>query len=165
MVYKWTMSMFASVDANDVGKEIERIEKENGEVTNKAVVDAARSKENVMHSLFEWDDAVAGEKYRLTQAASMIRALVVVPENKGEYDKRAFVNIVENAENPKNIGRYINYDTAMSDEDMRKIVLKNALHELIVFKGKYKALKELAKVYEAIDEVQMKLDLTNEGVA
>ena len=150
--------MFSKVDANDVGKEFERIEKENGEVTNKAIVDAARSEENVMHDLFEWNDKIAGEKYRLQQATNIIAALVVEADNNG-YDKRAFVNITDNPHAVRNTPRYINYETAMSDEDMRKVLLKNALQELVIFKSKYKALKELSKVFESIEYTQEKLKL------
>lgn len=156
MVYKWSINLYASVDANAAGAELERIEKANGEITNQAVVDAARKTGNVLHGLFEWDDKVAGEKWRLNQARCIIAALVVVPEQEKDYDKRAFVNVVSNPENPQHAPRYINYETAMSDAEMREILLDNAKAELIRFKSKYKKLTELAKVFAAIDELEVK---------
>ena len=154
MVYKWSIGLYASVDANAAGKELEKIEKEQGEITNKAVVEAAKSKKSVLHNLFDWDDKIAGEKWRLTQARNIIAALVVVPEDKGGYDKRAFVNIVSDPENPAHPPRFINYETAMNDEETRNILLTNAMRELHVFKEKYKKLKELAKVIEAINSIE-----------
>lgn len=152
MVYQWSIGLYASVDANDAGAELERIEKENGEITSQAVVDAARSKKNVLHGLFEWDDKIAGEKWRLNQARCMIAALVVVPEEDKSYDKRAYVNIVKRSDNKQEQARYINYESAMSDEEMRATLLENAKEELRIFREKYKTLSELAAVFEAIDK-------------
>lgn len=154
MIYKWSIGLYESVDANDAGAELERIEKENGEITNQAVVDAARDDGNILHGLFEWDNNIAGEKWRLTQARNIIAALVVVPDKEKDYDKRAFVNITSNPENPKNSPRYINYETAMMDAELRGILLDNAKQELIRFKSKYKKLTELAKVFAAIEELE-----------
>lgn len=154
MVYKWSINLYSKVDANAAGAELEKIERENGEITSKAVVEVAKSEQNVLHKLFDWDNKIAGEKWRLTQARSIIAALVVVPEKKGGYDKRAFVNIVNDPENPSHPPRFINYETAMNDEETRNILLANAMRELHVFKEKYKKLKELAKVIEAINSIE-----------
>lgn len=153
MVYKWSIGMFSKVDANDVGKEFEKIEKKNGEVTKSAIVDAARNKNNVMHDLFEWDDAIAGEKYRLSQAGTIMAALIVEKEQNMNYGGRAYVNI-ERSEEIGTKGRYVNYESAMSDDEMRSVILRNALKELVSFKEKYKELKELEKVFAAIDFTQ-----------
>lgn len=153
MVYKWSVGLYAKVDANDVGKEFKKIEKKNGEVTKSLIVDAARSKDNVMHDLFEWDDKVAGEKYRLNQAGLIMSALIVEKERDKNYGGRAYVNI-ESTDELLSKGRYVNYETAMSDDDMRSVVLRNALKELASFREKYKELKELEKVFAAIDVVQ-----------
>ncbi len=155
MVYKWSIGLYSKVDANVAGKEIERIEKENGEVTNQAVVDAARPKESVLHGLFEWNDKIAGEKWRLQQARCMLAALVVDQSDDG-YDKRAFVNVTPAPENPSNPPRFINYKDAMRDEDMRETLLKNAIHELEILKDKYETLTELQEVFTAIESVKRK---------
>ena len=153
MVYKWSIGIYDKVDANVAGAELEKIEQEQGEVTGQAVVDAARPKKSVLHGLFEWDDKIAGEKWRVEQAKHMIAALVIVPEEDRNYDKRAYVNIVKRSDNKQAQARYINYENAMSDEEMRETVLQNAKEELAIFREKYKSLSELAGVFEAIDKV------------
>lgn len=158
MVYRWSINMFSSVDANDVGHEFEKIEKEHGEITRAAVVEAARPKKSVMHGLFEWDDKIAGEKWREQQAGCIISALIVEKEENKDYGGRAYVNVVQKTDLTTK-GRYVNYKNAMSDDEMRKIVLKNALRELISFKEKYKELNELSKIFEDIDYVQETLNL------
>jgi type II secretory pathway component PulL len=153
MVYKWSIGIYDKVDANVAGAELEKIEQEHGEVTQQAVVDAARPKKSVLHDLFEWDDKIAGEKWRLNQARCLIAALVVVPDEDKNYDKRAYVNIVKRAEHHQEQARYINYENAMSDQELGQTVLQNAKQELAAFRDKYKSLSELARVFEAIDEV------------
>jgi hypothetical protein len=46
-------------------RELERLAAEQGdELTEETVVEAARSPDSYLHSLFEWDDAKAARKYR-----------------------------------------------------------------------------------------------------
>lgn len=48
------------------------------------VVDAARDPTHVLHNHFEWDDTVAAERFRLSQARRLIRSieLVVIQETR-----------------------------------------------------------------------------------
>lgn len=70
------------VPADEVVRELERIRKERQELTASAVVEESRPKDAVLHSAFEWDDALAAEAHRLNQARHLIRATVQVLENK-----------------------------------------------------------------------------------
>jgi hypothetical protein len=46
-------------------RELERLAAEHGDaLTEETVVEAARSPDSYLHSLFEWDDAKAARKYR-----------------------------------------------------------------------------------------------------
>jgi bifunctional DNA-binding transcriptional regulator/antitoxin component of YhaV-PrlF toxin-antitoxin module len=62
---------------------------------------------------------------------------------------RAYMNVSE-----QKSGEFINTTQAFKSADSREIVLKRAYQELEAFKQKYKNLKELAKVFEAIDELK-----------
>lgn len=57
--------------------ELTALHRENGRLTAQLVVDAARPVGHPLHDRFEWNDAVAGEKYRRTQAAELIRSVKV----------------------------------------------------------------------------------------
>ena len=148
MVYQWNRFKY-SVDANEVGAEIEAIEAENGEVTNKSVVDRARDKKNVMHGLFEWNDKIAGEKYREHQAGQIIHSLMIVTEEK--EPTRAFMNIEIGAA-PCQTGRFVCIDKALSNPDTRGNVLANAMNELRAFRKKYETLTELSELFAEIDK-------------
>lgn len=50
---------------------------ERGKLTPALVVDVARDPDHVLHNRFEWDDSVAGERYRRDQAHELIRSVRV----------------------------------------------------------------------------------------
>ena len=153
MVYQWKDDKIEySIPASVVGREFEKIEKRDGGLTNKNVLDAARPVKSPLHKAFEWDDAKAAEAYRLTQAGAMIRNLTIVveePEMKEAKTVRAYVNISEKRE-----GVYVNIISSLSEKSSREKLLSDALKELSAFQRKYQTLSELAEVFKAISEVE-----------
>ena len=142
------------VSAQIAGEELEKIEARDGGITPGAVVDAARPEGSKLHNVFEWDDEKAAEQYRLTQASTLIRCIVVKPEEKDIKEPvRMFVNCNPTDDGQKKTGSYINFRSAFEDPDSRAVILANAKHELHMFRNKYNRLKELAKVFDAIDEL------------
>lgn len=75
--------------------ELFRIYTENdGQLTPKAVVDASRPIDAPLHSRFEWDDSIAGERYREVQAAQIIRsvhAVRITDTERGPVNVRMFL--------------------------------------------------------------------------
>lgn len=59
----------------DLKTELLAIREQFGQLTPANVVEAAKEEDHPLHSRFEWDDAVAGEKYRLAQARQLIRVV------------------------------------------------------------------------------------------
>jgi hypothetical protein len=79
--YGWAKGRSFGVSADVAGAELDRIREINGELQSRDVVDAARPDDAPLHPAFEWDDWKAAENYRRHQAGTMIRALIVLPEN------------------------------------------------------------------------------------
>lgn len=149
MVYKWKNYKY-SVPAEIVGNHFEKLEKTQGNLTSATVLESARPTDSPIHSLFEWDDTKAAEKYRLKQATQIICNLAVeIETDKKPIECRAFMEVT----NEKN-GKFVNVQSAFQCEESREIVLHRALQELAVFKQKYKNLKELAKVFDAIEDLE-----------
>ena len=63
----------------------------NGQLTPQIVVDEARPETAPLHDRFEWDDATAGEAYRRTQAADLIRSVRIVFTDKEPSGERKYV--------------------------------------------------------------------------
>lgn len=154
MVYEWKGRKYA-INANVVGKEVERLEQEQGEVTAKGLVDAARPKDSALHKLFEWDNTKAAEMYRKQQAVQVLCALAVVREDMKEPTTvRAYMNVADEADNPtRRTGTFINTDAAFTDPEKRAMILRVAVRDLKEIRQRYDALTELAEVFEAIDRL------------
>lgn len=176
--YSWSYGGF-NVDANTVGKTIEKIEAETGSVTKEKLLDASRDENSPTHALFEWNDEIAGEKYRLIQASQAIAHLKIEvvesetddtpinvsvkakkpeteiskatpPETHSVKTVRAFMSADYFRGSPRS-ANYISTETALSNEDHRQAIIRNALTEFENTKEKYSFLSELAALYEAID--------------
>lgn len=146
-IYKWKSGSRLRVSAQVAGDECARLEG-MGKLTPPDLVEASRAEDAPLHGCFEWNDEVAAELYRETQAGYIIRSIEVVPSGMTE-PVRAFVSIVESEDRP----RYVNTVMAVSEPDTREIVLQQALAELRAFERKYSGLQELAAVLDAIREV------------
>lgn len=153
MIYRWKDGSRTptSVDAQKAGEELERIRtRHNGRLEPEWVVHNAKSPQNVLHDLFEWNDNVAAQNYRIDQARAVIRSVEVVVDEAPEAKPiRAFVSVVQESDRA-----YTSVQHAMSDADLRKQVLMQALTELEAWRKRYAELVELAQVFAAIDQAR-----------
>lgn len=147
--YKYSSYQYP-VPAEVVGKHFEKVEKKYGSITSQNVLESARPKKSPIHSLFEWDDTKAAEKYRLRQATLLITNLAVeveVPETK-PIICRAYVNVSETKQ-----GTFMKIDSAFKVKETREIVTERALRELQAFKKKYENLEILTNLFSEIDSL------------
>lgn len=150
--YTWGAVKYP-VAAETVGSVFEKIEARDGRITKESFLEESRPEDSVTHELFEWDDQVAAERYRLVQAGKIINNLevhVTTVNNPEPVQTKAVVSVTPE---PFEKAEYTSIETAFAQRDTRDIVLKNALRELRSFERKYSGLKELADVFRAIDEL------------
>ena len=111
-------------------------------------MDASREEGSLLHDEFEWDDAVAGEKYREEQARKIIINLAVTVEDREDGGvERAYVSIDRGSKS------YESITTVLADTEKTTALLDLALRDLQAFKQKYARLKELAGVFREIDKL------------
>lgn len=148
-------SYITDADAQVVGKEFERIEKRDGCLKPPAIVDEARPETAPLHPHFTWDDQKAAELFRQDEARTLIRSVVLLTvEGEETPPSRAFVSVNSSPREETFEGSgYISVVRAMGDDQYREQVLKSALQELSAFRDRYKHLRELAVVIQAIDGV------------
>src|SRR5690606_25037488 len=71
------------------------VEERDGAVTPDDVLAAAKPKRSKLHDWFEWDDSEAAHKYRLNQAAYLLRSInIVIHREDGDAEVRAFHNVI-----------------------------------------------------------------------
>jgi hypothetical protein len=127
-------------DANLAYEEISKLEN----ITPQNVVNLARSENSVLHNDFEWDDAIAGEKYRNEQARQMIRMFVFTPvEEKSEPTRVFQITTATSVYEPVTM--------ILKNEDEYQSLLKRAKMELRAFKRRYENLVELETIFAEID--------------
>jgi hypothetical protein len=150
VTFAWKTGRSFKVSAELVGQELTQIEKAEGRVTPAAVVDRARSSNNVLHGFFEWDDSKAADQYRIEQARGLIQCVVVKAVGDAEPSSpvRAFVNLSGSD------GReYLGIMRVMSDDVKREQLLRKAKQELDEWRARYRGLQEFASVFAAIERL------------
>lgn len=129
--------------------ELEEIRKANGgKLSPEAVVEYAKNPKSSLHSQFTWDDGEAAHKWRLSQAAHIIRVCVIIIPNVNE-PVRAYVSLMPDRKPSE--GFYRSTVEVANNRDLREIMLEDAKAELQAFVDKYQALTELNEVFEVIE--------------
>ena len=143
--------------ARVVGEELLRIELMEGELTPALVIRHATDG-GPLTEFFEWSDHKAAESWRLHQARMLLGSVEIRKVDEPEKTTRLFVNIVQATvgdDGEEDSRRsYVNTQRALTDPDMRDIVLQRAFHDLEAIKRKYSNLHELAAVWEALEGVK-----------
>lgn len=153
--YRWkpnVPSSLVKLDAQTVGNELERLEREHQhQLSPDEIVRAASDATSPLHPAFEWDDAKAATRYRVDQARHLVSLIdvVIVREDQTEGAIRAFVSVTRDE------GRgYVSTVHALSDEDLRKQVLKRAWQELESWRHRHAELVEFGRLFSAIEEAR-----------
>ena len=145
MIYKWKEGSHHKVSAQIAGEVCAELEV-MGRLSAENLVDVSRPEDAPLHSEFEWNDDIAAEMYRRTQAGQIIRHLSVKTETKTPV--RAFFNIeVRNKE-------FESIQAIIRNEDKYAALLEQALRELEAFQRKYQMLSELQGIFDAITGIK-----------
>lgn len=151
MIYTWKNTGYFDSNAQKVGERLEWLRNKHGGVLQprQLVEDGRKVASSPLRQCFEWDNDVAAEEYRDIQARRILRFIAVNISRADEKPKfiRAFVNIV-----PDDGERaYASLFAVMSNAELRKRLLKRALHEADLWRARYDELDELSVVFEALD--------------
>jgi len=145
MIYQWKFKDLYPVNAQTAGEELDRIYQKHGALTTAEIVNESREETAPLHPCFEWNDAVAAEKYRETQAAEIVRAIVAVAEKDNQpLNIRAFVHVQQS---------YHPITTVIYKKDAVAELLSSALKELQAFQQKYATLSALEPVFAEIEKL------------
>lgn len=145
MVYSFKSGSHIKADAQAAGEMCEKLAAE-GRLTARDLVEENRPESAPLHNEFEWNNDAAADSWREHQARHIIGCLVIKAEKKEPV--RAFFNI------QRSEPTYSHIESILQSRDETESLLRTALLELTAFERKYAMLKELARVFEAIDEVQ-----------
>lgn len=137
MKYCWSSVGF-DADANKVGKELEILEGKY-ELTREVVLEYAKNKNSELNKCFEWNDSIAGEKYRLQQATWILASISIIVNDEPKRTTRMYVNI----KNDDNRKEYKNIVSVVENDDEYKQLLDKAERDFISYKEKYQDMVQL----------------------
>jgi hypothetical protein len=153
------------VPAQVTGERIEALRAARGRrLKGSDLRDDARPEEAVLHPCFTWDDYQAAEAWRAKQGEDLVRSIVLVEaeadEDKGHREVRAFVHIhAETDREEANEGSgYMSVLEALSNDELRRRLLRRALVEAQQWLRRYEDLVELSEVFAAIDRTKRRLE-------
>lgn len=139
--YKWKIPKYKA-SAEEAYKEISSL----ADVTPQNIVELARNENSAIHNDFEWNDTIAGEKYRHIQAREMIQLLVIEPVKKEQQPVRVFqITTQRNTYQPTKL--------ILRNEDEYQSLLNRIHAELEAIQKRIKGITEYEPVYEAIEKV------------
>ena len=144
--YSWKAIGF-SANAQKVGEELEKIE----EITNKNVLEyAERNVNSELHKCFEWDDAIAGEKYRLIQATRIISSISFVIQEEPVQKQKIYYSIKTEE---KDVSKFKNIKDILEDDSEYRALCNKAKQELENCKDKYEDLIKKQDLKEIIFDI------------
>lgn len=126
--------------------ELQCIYARRGELTPAGVVDEARPEGSPLHHRFEWNDGIAGERYRQVQASELIRSVkIIYSDQPVEKSVRGFVSVQRLVDDEARRA-YIPTEEALADDFTRALLLAECQREWKTFQSKYGHLKEFAAI-------------------
>ena len=157
-LYRWKVGSHMAggkTGAKLVGAALEELRQQNQVLTPQLVLEAAENPESPLHHYFTWDNDTAAEKYRLQEAAKIIRSIevVVVSKSGKESQHRALYTTVQIGEDSP--GVYVSAEDGLSDKQIRRALLKRAKREAAlsrIMKTMADALAALQRALDSEDE-------------
>jgi hypothetical protein len=149
MVYKFVEGSRLSGDAQAVGEALATLKAKRGALSPELVVTAAKKQASPLHGYFDCDDASAAHSYRKTQASHLIRS-VAVKVDVGETPQfiRAYAAVNDSE------AKYVDMQTALSQDVLRGRLLEQAMRELAALQSRYSMLIEFCA---QIDRVRQQM--------
>ena len=143
--YRYKFNGLHKVSADIAGQVCQELNESEGGLTPQKLVDVSRDVNHPLHAEFEWDDSIAAEAYRITQAKQLIRDITIVHDEEEKKADRGFVIT------PGGNHVYVPLHDALSNEEWKNNLLLSAKRDMITFIAKYRRLQELTNVIEPME--------------
>lgn len=141
----WKVKGLYKADAETVYSEITAL---GDSFSPEQIVEAAKDENSELHKCFTWDDTIAAENWRKHQARMIVAQLVIRTETSDNEPVAVRVISSTTRRNEyKPVVKLLEVEQDYTD------LLARAINELKAFQQKYKMIKELREIFEAIDEL------------
>jgi len=125
--------------------ELRTIYDTNGRLTAELVVTSAKPASHPLHDQFEWNDKIAGPKYRLVQAERLIRrAKVVYVESETEEPRTVRSWHALHAD-----GHYQPVEEVATDPELTDLLLRQMARDWQTLRRRYGHMAEFIELVQA----------------
>lgn len=115
------------------------------------IVELAKPEESPIHERFEWDDAIAADEHRRSQARHLVSHIVYSADVGGEkVDCRAFHNVI--SRNGTTMRGYVSDRVVWERPDFTAQVVSKAMRELKSWHDRYRSYQQLAGTTAKVEE-------------
>ena len=131
-------------------------------LTAENILRKASKKSSLLYEFFDWDNSLAGEKWRLQQARSLINEIKIIVEDKELYAfENVNVTVKDEKTQKKSLSKFGSreYKTiieVMNNEDYRNQLIHRALAEATYWKLRHAELIELNPIFISIETEKKK---------
>lgn len=128
-----------------IKSELLALSKKRKKLSTTFVVEWAQAnRASALHSALEWDDKVAGQRYREWQVRQLIG--IYVFDDSGD---RSLISLSID----RGAGGYRSVDDIAASPDLMMVMAEDARLELLRVRAKYGRVKELIEIWSTIDKV------------
>lgn len=146
------------LDANKVFSEFVEINAEFGNLQDENIyLYAENNKSSEIYKGLEWNDTIAGKKYRLQQIHQIVYNLRVVTITASDNNDKPVTYKVnfQPYTHLSNAKGYSSTFRIVSNEDTYEQLKKDAYKDLLYWQQKYISIIELKDIFDAIDRLQI----------
>lgn len=120
------------------------------------VVEAARDKKHPLHSRFDWNDKIAGHKWRLQQARQLINSVRVVTHTADKVLVTPFY--VRDPSSKSDEQGYLSIDALRTDKDVAREAIVNEFSMAASYLRRARDLAAALVVEEELERVSTNLE-------
>lgn len=124
---------------------LQEIYHRHSRLTPDLVLDEARDPAHPLHNRFEWDDSVAGEKYRRTQARELIRTARITYKDGDEFSAATSVRAYHSVPDGDGFA-YRPAEEIAENPMMRELLLRSMERDWKALRRRYGHFEDFTKL-------------------
>lgn len=135
-------------DTQKCADEIMEICEELESATPQQILEKARDGNTELHKCFTWDDTEAAEKWRISEARSVVRNLKIVEVKPDKEPEPTTIRVFYKTDNS---GGYKPTKLILNKPDEYKTLVERCRSELLAVKQKFQNISEYEEIWEMIN--------------
>jgi len=139
-------SPYTPKDAKKIGPVLHALA-DQGALTARDVVDAARSTNSPLYEYFEWDNKVAADLWRVETARRMLRSIKIKYEEGGEIKETRAFQIIRRSSWENEPRKYRTFQVLHGDSAFAAQMMDSAIEDLLTWRRKYEPYVSLWKSF------------------